>query len=153
MLGSSSGNTFIILARNTAHKNALGAVLHSGIARGHSQNPASSLHVYQVYGVPVLLSGLGPLVFYKSELSLVSQHHREINSNLQRLLPATAGSVIYFLAGSLPGEALLHLRQLSIFGMISCLKNSLSHQVASTLLSSNVVPAKSWIFQSWEHCL
>ena len=123
MLGSSSGNTFIILARNTAHKNALGAVLHSGIARGHSQNPASSLHVYQVYGVPVLLSGLGPLVFSKPELSLVIQYHREIISNLQRLLPATPRSALYFLTGSLPSEALLNLRQLSLFGMISCLKS------------------------------
>lgn len=61
--------------------------------------------------------------------------------------------MIYFLGGSLPGEALLHLRQLSIFGMICRLKNSISHEVASTLLSSEVVPAKSWIYQIQEHCL
>ena len=104
-------------------------------------------------GVSVLLSGLVPRIFSKPELSLVSQHHRELISNLQRLLPATPRSVIYFLAGSLPGEALLHLRQLSIFGMICRLKNSVSHEVASTLLSSEVVPSKSWIYQIQEHCL
>ena len=153
MLRSSSGNTVTILARLTAHKNALRAVLHSGMARGHRGNPAASLHVDQVYGVPVLLSGLGPLVLSKPELSLVSQHHREILNNLQRLLPATPRSVVHFLGGSLPGEALLHLRQLSIFGMITRLKNSISHEVASTLLSSGAVPTKSWIFQIQEHCL
>ena len=152
ILRSSSGNSVTILTRITAHKNALRAVLFSGMARGHRGNPAASLHVDQVYGVPVLLSGLGPLVFSKPDLSLVNQHHKEIISNLQRLLPSTPRSVVYFLAGSLPGEALLHLRQLTIFGMISRLQNSTSHELARNLLSSDVPPTKSWIFQVQEHC-
>ena len=138
MVRSSSGNSVTILTRFTAHKNALRAVLHAGVARGHRGNPAASLHVDQVYGIPVLLSGLGPLVLSKPELSLITKHHRDIISNIQRLLPCTPRSVVYFLAGSLPGEALLHLRQLSIFGMICRLKDSVSYKVAMDLLSSGV---------------
>jgi hypothetical protein len=77
-----SYNTVTIIARFTGHKNALRAVLHAGVARGHRGNPAASLHVDQVYGVPVLLAGLGPLVILKPELSHVSQHHQDIVSNL-----------------------------------------------------------------------
>ena len=45
MLRSSAGNHLTILARITAHKKALGGVLHTGMARGHRGNPAASLRV------------------------------------------------------------------------------------------------------------
>ena len=152
MVRSSAGNSPTILARLTAHRNALRAVLHSGMARGHRGNPAASLHVDQVYGIPVLLSGLGPLVLSKPEFNIVSQHHKEITSNLQRLLPCTPRSVVYFLGGTLPGEALLHIRQLTIFGMICRLQENSSHRVAMTVLSSETPQTKSWFFHIQELC-
>ena len=87
MLRSPSGNLPTILTRMAAHKKALGAVMHAGIARGHCGNPAAGLHVDTVYGVPVFLSGLAPLVFSKPEQTLISQHHKQTIINLQRLLP------------------------------------------------------------------
>ena len=114
MLRATSGNHLTILARFTAHNRALGGVLHTGIARGHRGNPAASLHVNSVYGTPVLLSGLAPLVLTKPEVTMIGLHHKEIISNLQRLLPCTPRSVALFLGGSLPGEALLHIRQLTV---------------------------------------
>ena len=106
---TSSGNDIPIFSRITAHKNALAAVLHTGIARGHRGNPVASLRVEQLYGVPVLLSGLAPLVMTKAEESVIDSHHRDTVSSLQRLLPCTPRAVTLFLAGSLPGSALLHL--------------------------------------------
>ena len=153
MMRSSAGNAPTILARFTAHRNALKAVLHTGMARGHRGNPAASLHVDQVYGIPVLLSGLGPLVLSKPEVNLVNQHHKEITSNLQRLLPNTPRSVVYFLGGTLPGEALLHIRQLTIFGMISRLQDNISHGIAKHVLSYDAPAAKSWFHQIRELCL
>ena len=50
MLSSSAGNHLTILARITAHKKALGGVLHTGMARGHRGNPAASLRVDQLHG-------------------------------------------------------------------------------------------------------
>ena len=118
MLRSSSGNTLTIFARITAHKNALGGVLHTGMARGHRGNPAASLRVDQLHGVPVLLSGLATLVLSKNDENVIALHHKETLQSLLRLYPCTPRSVVCFLAGSLPGAGLLHLRQLSIFGMI-----------------------------------
>jgi hypothetical protein len=45
LLRSSSGNHLTLLDRITAHNKAHGAVLHTGMARGHHGNPAASLHV------------------------------------------------------------------------------------------------------------
>ena len=76
---------------------------------------------------------------------MVNQHHRDTLLNLLHLYPKTPHPVVYFLAGSLPGEALLHLRQLALLGMISRLSNSLLHRIAINAFNSRV---KSW---SWFH--
>ena len=153
MVRSTSGNLPTILARFTAHRKALGAVLHTGMARGHRGNPAASLRVEQLYGVPVLLSGLAPLVLSKKEEDSVGNHHKEILMNLQRLLPCTPRSVTSFLAGSLPGTALLHLRQLTIFGMICRLSGNILHEHAVNIFSYVTPSSKSWFFQIRELCL
>ena len=78
MVRSVSGNLPTILARFTAHKKALGAVLHTGMARSHRGNPAASLHVHKLYACPVLFSGIAPLVLSDQETNLVSQHIRKL---------------------------------------------------------------------------
>ena len=77
MLRSTGGNHNTILARITAHKRAVGAVLHVGLARGHRGNPSASFHVHQLYGAPVLMSGLAPLVLSASEIGIIEQHFKE----------------------------------------------------------------------------
>ena len=54
-------------------------------------------------------------------------------------------SVVHFLAGRLPGSALVHMRQLSLLGMISCLRNSILHHHAVNAL--NTKPSSN----SWFH--
>ena len=153
MVRSTSGNLPTILARFSAHRKALGAVLHTGMARGHRGNPAASLRVEQLYGDPVLLSGLAPLVLSKKEEDFIDKHHKDIIMNLQRLLPCTPRSVTCFLAGSLPGSALLHLRQLTIFGMVCRLSGNILHEHAINFFSYATPSSKSWFSQIRELCL
>jgi hypothetical protein len=151
LLRSSAGNHLTLLDRITAHNKALGAVLHTGMARGHRGNPAASLHVEKMYGAPVYLSGLPALVLSKPEQSMISQHSKETMSNLQRLLPCTPRSVVCFLGGDLPGEALLHTRQLTLFGMLSRLPDNILNKVAASLLRSPL-STKSWFHQIRSLC-
>ena len=153
VLRSTSGNLLTIMTRITAHRKALASVLHTGMARGHRGNPASSLHIENLYGVPVLLSGIAPLVLSKNDIKLVDQHHKETIRNLQRLHPNTPRSVTCFLAGSLPGTALIHIRQLSIFGMICRLQENILHKHAINYFSSATINPKSWFAQIRELCL
>ena len=80
---STEGNLPSIFARITAHKKALGAVIHTGMARNHRENPTASLRIERLYGIPVLLSGLCSLVFSGKDEDIVDQHHKETVSNLQ----------------------------------------------------------------------
>ena len=57
-----------------------------------------------MYGVPVLLSGLGSLVISVKEEEMIQQHHKDIVASNQSLLPRTPIAVIYFI---LPKTALL----------------------------------------------
>ena len=153
MLRCVSGNEPAILERFKAHRKALSGVLHTGMAKGHRGNPASSLHIDKLYAIPVLMSGLGPLVLSDPEITMIEQHHKETIRCLLRLHQNTPRSVIYFLAGSLPGSALLHLRQLSAFGMITRLNGNILHQHASNIFSFSTISPKSWFNQIRRWCL
>ena len=80
-------------------------------------------------------------------------HHKDVVANLQRLLPRTPRAVTLFLAGSLPGSALLHLRQLSIFGMICRLPQNIINTNAQNIFSYATSSSKSWFKQISEICL
>ena len=149
---SVNGNLPNILQRISSHKAAVGAVLGNGLAKHHRANQAARLRVERIYGTPVLLSGLGSLVLKKSEQLVISSHHRKTLSNMLGLLPSTPHAVIYFLAGSLPGEALIHLRQLSLLGMVSRLKGSYIHRHAVNVFNRKI-STKSWFHQVRDICL
>ena len=153
MVRTPSGNLPTIMTRISAHRRAVGAVLHAGLARSHRGNPAAGLHLEMLYGVPVLLSGLAALILSKSEEDCINQHYKKTISNIQRLLPRTPQSVIYFLAGRLPGHALLHMRQLSNFGMICRLTNNILHNHANNIFSFKTISKKSWFHRIRELCL
>ena len=69
--------------------------------------------------VAVLLSGLAALVLSDLEISALHHHNKVYLEQLQRLHQATPECVVMFLAGSLPVTGLLHLRMLTLLGMIA----------------------------------
>ena len=61
---------------------------------------------------------------------------------------------LIFFGDHLPGEAILHLKQLSIFGMVCRLQDSIIHQMAKfTLISTKHSPTTSWFHQIRDLCL
>ena len=152
-----TGNMPSLLARMSAHNRALFAVLPSGIARHHNSNAAASLKVEKLYGLPVLLSGLAALVLNTKELEALDHHHKEKLERLQKLYPRTPAPVVFFLAGTLPASAVLHLHQLTLLGMIARLgPDSILHRLGRQMLSStphSLLPSRqSWFLQLRSLC-
>ena len=141
-----------ILQRIASHKKDLRAVCPAGLARGHRGNPAASLRVHQLHAAPVLLSGVATLVLNKAEKNILETHYKCTVQQLQRLHPRTPRAVVYFLAGCLPGEAVLHCRQLGLFSMICNLPGDPLHSHARFILSSAPPKAKSWFQQVRDLC-
>ena len=143
-----AGNMANLLSRESAHTKAVHAVLPAGLARNHLGNPAAALRVEKLYGVPVLLSGLGALVMSKTEEDSLDQHFKVSLESFQRLYKATPAPVVHFLAGSLPASALLHLRQFSLLGMIARLgPSNILHKHALQALLSPTEYKNSWFLK------
>ena len=153
IIRSESGNLPNLFNRILAHKRALGATLTAGLAQAHRANPIAGLKVQQMYGTPVLLSGLGALVLNSAEIQILNQHCKVTIEGIQKLLPRTPPPVVFFLGGSLPGKALLHLRQLNLFGMICRRVDNVLHQIAESKLIAAKTSSKSWFLQVRELCL
>ena len=69
------GEMSSVVDRISVHTRALHGVLPAGLARRHHGNPAASLRVHQLYGLPVLLNGLAGLILSKAELDALDHHH------------------------------------------------------------------------------
>ena len=150
---SPNGNETAILSRITAHKSALNSVLHTGMAREHRGNPAVGIKVNQLYGLPVLLSGLAVLLLNDQDINLIEKTYCETLRRLMSLNDKTPHPVIYFLSGSLPGSFLLHMRQLTLFGMITRLKDNILHRHAFNILNFVTMNKSSWFDQIRRWCL
>ena len=150
---SSSGNLPNLVERFSAHKKKLFSVLPAGLALHHNANPAACLRVEQLYALPVLLSGLSALVLTSSEVALLTSHYKKILSMLMKLHDRTPDSVVYFLSGSLPCRALLHLRQFSLFSMICLLDENILRNMAMSILVEAKQSAKSWFHQIRDLCI
>ena len=144
LVRSTAGNVPHISSRFTAHKKSLASVLPFGLARSHRCNPAASLRINNLYATPVLLSGLGSLILSSSEINMINMYMKRTTQNLQKLMAKTPACVVAFLGGTLPGTAVLHLKQLGIFCMVTRMKGSLLWKHALNVLSTARPKANSW---------
>ena len=153
VLRSTAGNMPNIMNRIAEHKSGMSFVLSAGLARGQHGNPAASLKVHEVYGAPKLFSGLASLFLTKSEIKTVDNYYLKTVMGLQRLHPKTPRSFVFLQGGCLPGEAILHRRQLTLFLMVCHLPHDpLNHHARHVLLYQKST-AQSWFQQIRQLCL
>ena len=146
VLRSVKGNMPNILQRISAFKGALGAIMSCGLARGRRTNPVVSMKILALYGTPVLMSGLSSLVLSRKEVSCIDQQYKRTLQNILKLSTTSPSCLVSFIAGKLPGTAILHLRQLSLFGMICRLEGDPLHRLAVQVLLTSVCKY-SWFVQ------
>ena len=147
VLRSVSSNLPHIHQRIVSHKKALASILSLGLSRRHRANPLSSLRAETIFGTPVLYSGVATLILQKAEVDILAHHVKETIQNLLKLYSNTPEPVVFFLAGCLPGEALLHLKQLTLFGMICRLPDNILHKIGQELLITASQTNKNWFAQ------
>jgi hypothetical protein len=153
IIRSTSGNLPNLMNRIHCSKTATNATLACGLARGHRSNPAACLAVLRIYGTPVLMSGLGSLVLNDKEVNLLHQHYKNNIRCLQKLPDETPQSVIFFMSGSLPATAILHERQLCLFGMVTRLPDDPLNSRARHALITAKYNSSSWFGKIRNLCL
>ena len=144
ILRSSVGNLPYIQARISSHSRALFSVLPSGLSKNHNANPSASLKIHHLYALPVLMSGMASVILLQSEIDIISRHFRKTLRLLMKLPEKSPDIVLYYLAGTLPFEGHLHIKQLGLFSMISRLPNSNLHRLAKNILATHPDSSKSF---------
>ena len=149
---SIAGNLPHIQQRLASHRRALSAILFSGMARRHRANPLASLRANTIFGISVLFSGLASLILNKKEIETLHKHVKETVQNLLKLHQKTPEPVIFFISGTLPAEAILHTKQLTLFGAICRLPGNILNTLARNSLTSSSDSDNSWFAQIREIC-
>ena len=153
ILRSCDGNSPNLQRRFAAHRRALAANLFVGTARNHRGNLAACVQSEKIYARPVLFSGLASLALSNSETNMIAQHWLTTMRKILKTHPGTPQSVILFISGNLPGAAQLHLKQLSLFSMITRFQNDPLNSRARHVLTARSSSSKSWFFIIRDICL
>ena len=106
-----------------AHAKAMALVMACGGAKHHRANPPSLIRTNSLYEGSFLFSAPSSFLLKKSEIYLLNWYHRTL-ARIQSLPLNTAPTALYFFSGSLPAQAVLESKILSLFGMISRLHSS-----------------------------
>ena len=127
--------------------------MSTGLALNHRANPTAALKIHEVHASPVLMSGMASLCLSNAEVKIIDQYVKDTTEKLQKLYDNTPPSFVFFMGGTLPAEAVLHQRQLSLFGMICRLPDNVLHTIAKNKLSWESFSSKSWFFHVRGLCL
>ena len=92
------------------------------------------------------MSGLASLVLSKKEVVSVDQQLKNTIQNIIKLPTNSPSPLVYFVAGVLPGTAILHLRHLTLFGMVCRLPGDPLYIHATQVLLTSSSPS-SWFVQ------
>ena len=82
-------------------------LMSSGLYGENALNPETSLHIYQIYVLPVLLYGMEVVFLSPKFIDKLDKNEHNLKHILS--LPiTTAEPVVYILSGTLPIEAMIH---------------------------------------------
>ena len=142
-----------VVARVAAYKCAMASILHTGAAKNHNAKPSASIQLEMTFGSPVLFSGMASLVLNQKKMDALAMNHKHMLAKLQKRLINTPDCVLYFLGGTLPTIAILHLRIVSLLGMISrSNKSSILQQTGRGALRATPSNKKKWFINLRNIC-
>ena len=85
-------------------------------------------------------------------MDILTQHYKQTLEGLLKIHRKTPAPFVYFIAGSLPFQAILDIKQLGLFGMVCRLDNNILHTVAKYVLTTCPDNSSSWFIQIKELC-
>ncbi|MEW8547264.1 MAG: hypothetical protein AB2693_27460, partial [Candidatus Thiodiazotropha sp.] len=127
-------------ARRTIHS-LMGAGLHGE----NGLDPDTSIHLLQIYVIPVLLYGLEVVLPKGVHLDRLERVHKGFIKQILSLPQTVADPAVYILSGAIPVEAVIHKRALTFYGSICRLDESTIEKT----LARRQLCVKSYAGNSW----
>ena len=128
--------------------------MSAGLHGENGLDPETSLHLYQIYVLPVLLCGI-EVVFPRPKFKEVLDKFNKHNIKHLFPLPVTAADPeINLLSGTLPIEAMIHHLVLTFFANISRLSDSsIEKRLAERQLAVKSLDSHSWFVVLKKLCI
>lgn len=105
-------------------KRTLYSLMEFGLHGENGLDPETALSLLQTYVLPVLTYRREVIIPTGHPLSILDIQYKKIIKHILSLLNNTADPAIYLLSGTLPIEAIVHKRMLSLFGNITRLSEA-----------------------------
>lgn len=120
-------------------------LMGAGLHGGNGLDPDTSIHILQIYVLPILVYGLEVVLPRKTLMEQIDRLHKKFLKQILSLPNTTADPAIYVLSGTIPIEGVVHKRALTLFGGICRLpENSIEKQLARRQLSVKGYKSHSW---------
>ena len=120
------------------------SLMSAGLHGENGLDPETSLHLYQIYVLPVLLYGMEVVFPRQKFVDDLDKFNKHSLKHLLSLPVTTADPAIYVLSGTIPIEAMIHQRVLTFYGNISRLPDtSVEKRLAERQLTVNKITRQS----------
>ena len=100
----------------------------------------------------MVFSGIACLYLSSAEIKIIDLHYQRTIQSIQKLHQGTPRAFTFLMAGCLPGEAIVHIKQLTLFLMICHLPEDVLHLHGKHVLATGQPPKKSWFSQILNIC-
>ena len=107
-------------------------------------SPTVQLHLWRVYCLPILRSGLGALPIRSSHMQSITIFHHKILRGFLKISQSSPTPALYFLLGELPLEANLHMDVFSLFYNIWSNKDTVAFSILKYVLQMGDEKSLTW---------
>ena len=126
----------------------------TGLHGKNGLDPETAITILYTYVMPILTYGLEILLPSGRILDTIHQFHKKMIKQILSLAKNTADPAVYILSGSLPMEAELHLKALSLYGNITRAdRSTIEWRLAERQLHLKTNQSNSWFIQIKKICL
>ena len=134
-------------AKLNSGRKALYGLMGAGLHGINGLNPMVSMHILNIYIVPIMTYGLEALVLPQRCIDTFEISFRRVLRQLQSLPGRVANPALYILVNTLPLEATIHRNLLGLLGNALLNKSSIEYEVVVRQTSLHTYSGKSWLSQ------
>ena len=139
MSHSATINERIKVARRTVY-----ALMGAGLYGLNGISPITSRHIIEIFVLPRLTYGLEIFTISSAQFKPIELYFRGLLKMIQHLPKSTANAACYILTGTVPVEATVHIRILTLFGSIMRDKNSVEYKIMERQLAFKGSKSNCW---------
>ena len=134
-------------------RRTLYSLMPSGCHGHNGLDQESTVHLFQTYVLPTLIYGMEVVLPRGKHLDTLEKFYKKYMKLLLSIPVTTADPAVYIISGTIPVEATIHKRALTLFGNISRLtSSSIEKRIARRQLNIKGQKSNSWFVALRELC-